>query len=54
MPYFRGTIKTPTDVLHGFQVFTFGSIPLKTYFPDSGTDMSLFSKHHNMNDIWDK
>ena len=54
VPYFGGTTKTPTDVLHGSQVFTFGYAPLKTYFPDGDINLSLFSKHPNLNDTWDK
>ena len=54
MPYFGGTTKTPTDVLHGFRVFTFGSVPLKTYLPDGDIDLSLFSKHQNLNATWAK
>ena len=52
MPYFGGITNTPTDVLLGFQVFTFGYVPLKAYFPDGDIDMTLFSKHQNLNDTW--
>lgn len=36
------------------RVFTFGSVPLKTYLPDGDIDLSLFSKHQNLNDTWAK
>ena len=54
MPYFFGTRNTPTDVLCGFQVFNFLFVLIKTYFLDGDIDLSLFSKHHNLNDAWDK
>ena len=54
MPYFFGTRNTPTDVLRDFRVFTLGYVPLKSYFPDGDIDLSLFSKHQNLNDTWAK
>nr|XP_008376110.2 uncharacterized protein LOC103439336 isoform X2 [Malus domestica] len=34
------------------QVFTFGSVPLKTYLPDGDIDLTAFSKSPNMKDTW--
>lgn len=34
------------------QVFTFGSVPLKTYLPDGDIDMSAFSNNLNLKDTW--
>ncbi|KAJ7541692.1 hypothetical protein O6H91_10G071000 [Diphasiastrum complanatum] len=34
------------------QVFTFGSVPLKTYLPDGDIDLTAFSKHQQLNDTW--
>ncbi|XP_021611979.1 uncharacterized protein LOC110614668 isoform X2 [Manihot esculenta] len=34
------------------QVFTFGSVPLKTYLPDGDIDLTAFSKNQNMKDTW--
>ncbi|OAY49030.1 hypothetical protein MANES_05G024100v8 [Manihot esculenta] len=34
------------------QVFTFGSVPLKTYLPDGDIDLTAFSKNQNMKDSW--
>ncbi|KAK9665295.1 hypothetical protein RND81_14G103300 [Saponaria officinalis] len=34
------------------QVFTFGSVPLKTYLPDGDIDLTAFSEDHNVKDIW--
>ncbi|KAK4266981.1 hypothetical protein QN277_023833 [Acacia crassicarpa] len=34
------------------QVFTFGSVPLKTYLPDGDIDLSAFSKNQNLKDTW--
>ncbi|TKY61268.1 Poly(A) RNA polymerase cid14 [Spatholobus suberectus] len=34
------------------QVFTFGSVPLKTYLPDGDIDLTAFSKNQNMKDVW--
>ncbi|XP_052306455.1 uncharacterized protein LOC7457392 isoform X3 [Populus trichocarpa] len=34
------------------QVFTFGSVPLKTYLPDGDIDLTAFSKNPNLKDTW--
>ncbi|XWS46204.1 hypothetical protein CRYUN_Cryun14cG0044700 [Craigia yunnanensis] len=34
------------------QVFTFGSVPLKTYLPDGDIDLTAFSKDQNLKDTW--
>ncbi|TYH56790.1 hypothetical protein ES332_D08G045500v1 [Gossypium tomentosum] len=34
------------------QVFTFGSVPLKTYLPDGDIDLTAFSKDQNLKDSW--
>ncbi|KAJ4950681.1 hypothetical protein NE237_027513 [Protea cynaroides] len=34
------------------QVFTFGSVPLKTYLPDGDIDLTAFSKNQNSKDTW--
>lgn len=33
-------------------MFTFGSVPLKTYLPDGDIDLTAFSKNQNMKDTW--
>ena len=46
------------DVLHGelislsLQVFTFGSVPLKTYLPDGDIDVTAFSNSEELKEIW--
>ncbi|XP_020211105.1 uncharacterized protein LOC109795948 isoform X2 [Cajanus cajan] len=34
------------------QVFTFGSVPLKTYLPDGDIDLTAFSKNQTLKDAW--
>lgn len=34
------------------QVFTFGSVPLKTYLPDGDIDLTAFSKNQSLKDNW--
>ncbi|XP_061353012.1 uncharacterized protein LOC133297819 [Gastrolobium bilobum] len=34
------------------QVFTFGSVPLKTYLPDGDIDLTAFSNNQNPKDAW--
>ncbi|KAE9615366.1 hypothetical protein Lal_00048335 [Lupinus albus] len=34
------------------QVFTFGSVPLKTYLPDGDIDLTAFCKNQNLKDTW--
>lgn len=34
------------------QVFTFGSVPLKTYLPDGDIDLTAFSHNANLKDSW--
>ncbi|XP_058225624.1 uncharacterized protein LOC131334561 isoform X2 [Rhododendron vialii] len=34
------------------QVFTFGSVPLKTYLPDGDIDLSAFSNNGDLKDTW--
>lgn len=34
------------------QVFTFGSVPLKTYLPDGDIDLAAFSDNQNLKDTW--
>lgn len=34
------------------QVFTFGSVPLKTYLPDGDIDLTAFSNSQNLKDTW--
>ncbi|KAJ7962553.1 Poly(A) RNA polymerase cid14 [Quillaja saponaria] len=34
------------------QVFTFGSVPLKTYLPDGDIDLTAFSNNENLKDTW--
>jgi DNA polymerase sigma len=35
-----------------FQVFSFGSVPLKTYLPDGDIDLTAISDLHRFNDTW--
>lgn len=35
-----------------WQVFTFGSVPLKTYLPDGDIDLTAFSNNQNLKDTW--
>lgn len=35
-----------------FQVFTFGSFPLKTYLPDGDIDVTAFSNSEELKDTW--
>ncbi|XP_010523799.1 PREDICTED: uncharacterized protein LOC104802065 isoform X2 [Tarenaya hassleriana] len=37
---------------HQVEVFTFGSVPLKTYLPDGDIDLSAFSRNQNLKDSW--
>ncbi|XP_024012741.1 uncharacterized protein LOC18019807 isoform X2 [Eutrema salsugineum] len=34
------------------EIFTFGSVPLKTYLPDGDIDLTAFSTNQNMKDSW--
>ena len=34
------------------QVFTFGSVPLKTYLPDGDIDLTVFSENQALKDTW--
>jgi hypothetical protein len=34
------------------EVFTFGSVPLKTYLPDGDIDVTAFSKNQNLKETW--
>ncbi|KAI9180015.1 hypothetical protein LWI28_000275 [Acer negundo] len=34
------------------RVFTFGSVPLKTYLPDGDIDLTAFSENQNLKDNW--
>lgn len=34
------------------QVFTFGSVPLKTYLPDGDIDLTAFSDNQTLKDAW--
>ncbi|XP_017234956.1 uncharacterized protein LOC108208883 isoform X1 [Daucus carota subsp. sativus] len=34
------------------QVFTFGSVPLKTYLPDGDIDLTAFSNNQNLKETW--
>ncbi|CAL9191386.1 uncharacterized protein LOC103988002 isoform X1 [Musa acuminata AAA Group] len=34
------------------RVFTFGSVPLKTYLPDGDIDLTAFSDNENLKDTW--
>ncbi|OVA11438.1 Nucleotidyl transferase domain [Macleaya cordata] len=34
------------------QVFTFGSVPLKTYLPDGDIDLTAFSENETLKDTW--
>ncbi|XP_004516411.1 uncharacterized protein [Cicer arietinum] len=34
------------------QVFTFGSVPLKTYLPDGDIDLTAFSKNQTLKETW--
>lgn len=34
------------------QVFTFGSVPLKTYLPDGDIDLTAFSNNQNLKESW--
>lgn len=33
-------------------MFTFGSVPLKTYLPDGDIDLTVFSENLNLVDTW--
>lgn len=35
-----------------YQIFTFGSVPLKTYLPDGDIDLTAFSANQNLKDSW--
>ena len=41
-----------TDILCCLQVFTLGSVPLKTYLPDGDIDLTAFSNNQNLKDTW--
>lgn len=41
-----------TCVHFNLQVFTFGSVPLKTYLPDGDIDLTAFSDNQNLKDTW--
>lgn len=34
------------------QVFTFGSVPLKTYLPDGDIDLTAFSNNQSLKETW--
>nr|XP_034925700.1 uncharacterized protein LOC118057283 isoform X2 [Populus alba] len=34
------------------QVFTFGSVPLKTYLPDGDIDLTVFTENQNLKETW--
>eukprot|EP00250_Pteridium_aquilinum_P008497 c17993_g1_i1 orf=290-3292(-) len=34
------------------KVFSFGSVPLKTYLPDGDIDLTAISQHHDINEAW--
>lgn len=36
------------------KIFSFGSVPLKTYLPDGDIDLTAISQHHGLNDDWAK
>lgn len=46
--YVKGLIRRCFDC----QVFTFGSLPLKTYLPDGDIDLTAFSRHQSLKDTW--
>ncbi|KAK8693600.1 hypothetical protein V6N13_071177 [Hibiscus sabdariffa] len=55
----EGRRNAVTDYVHRLitqclpcQVFTFGSVPLKTYLPDGDIDLMAFSKNPNLKDMW--
>jgi DNA polymerase sigma len=33
-------------------VFTFGSVPLKTYLPDGDIDLTVFTENQNLKETW--
>ncbi|KAK7329211.1 hypothetical protein VNO77_23361 [Canavalia gladiata] len=35
-----------------YEVFAFGSVPLKTYLPYGNIDLTAFSSNHNVKDCW--
>ena len=39
-------------VSSSLQVFTFGSVPLKTYLPDGDIDVTAFSNSEELKEIW--
>lgn len=41
-----------SNTLNFHQVFTFGSVPLKTYLPDGDIDLTAFSNNQNLKDTW--
>lgn len=47
---FLVTVTSNNDLC--LQVFTFGSVPLKTYLPDGDIDLSAFSMNQNMKESW--
>lgn len=40
------------DYYFCLQVFTFGSVPLKTYLPDGDIDLTAFSENQNLKETW--
>jgi len=39
-------------ILLSLQVFTFGSVPLKTYLPDGDIDVTAFGNSEELKEIW--
>ncbi|XP_010473783.1 PREDICTED: uncharacterized protein LOC104753192 [Camelina sativa] len=41
-----------TECFPQIHIFTFGSVPLKTYLPDGDIDLTAFSPNQNLKDSW--
>lgn len=41
-----------TTMCYPLQVFTYGSVPLKTYLPDGDIDLTAFSEDQNLKETW--
>lgn len=52
MLFFNFTSTLLCKCYFGLQVFTFGSVPLKTYLPDGDIDLTAFSKNQTLKETW--
>jgi hypothetical protein len=56
--YLTGMLEVPhiytekSSLPFSLQVFTFGSVPLKTYLPDGDIDVTAFGNSEELKEIW--